>query len=71
MTNRIFPDYFYTMGPKVFGFFLIHANKKSDNLQYNKLGRWVDLLIDQGSDGPSIILMTRARKKDGDKSNFS
>ena len=23
---------------------------KSDNLQYNKLGRWHDRLIDQGSD---------------------
>ena len=29
---------------------------KSDNLQYNMLGRWVDHLIDQVSDGPSIIL---------------
>ena len=30
---------------------------KSDNLQYNMLGRWVDCLIDQASDGPSIILI--------------
>ena len=30
---------------------------KSDNLQYNTLGRWVDRLIDQASDGPSIILI--------------
>ena len=30
---------------------------KSDNLQYNKLGRWVDHLIDQASEGPSIILI--------------
>ena len=30
---------------------------KSDNLQYNILGRWVDRLIDQESDGPSIILI--------------
>ena len=30
---------------------------KSDNLQYNMLGRWVDLLIDQAFDGPSIILI--------------
>ena len=31
--------------------------KKSDNLQYNTLGRWVTRLIDQASDGPSIILI--------------
>ena len=31
--------------------------QKSDNLQYNTLGRWVDRLIDQVSDGPSIILI--------------
>ena len=30
---------------------------KSDNLQYNTLGCWVDRLIDQASDGPSIILI--------------
>ena len=30
---------------------------KSDNLQYNTLGRWVVRLIDQASDGPSIILI--------------
>ena len=30
---------------------------KSDNLQYNTLGRWVDRLINQTSDGPSIILI--------------
>ena len=30
---------------------------KSDNLQYNTLGRWVDRLINQASDGPSIILI--------------
>ena len=30
---------------------------KSDNLQYNTLGRWVDRRIDQASDGPSIILI--------------
>ena len=29
----------------------------SDNLQYNTLGRWVDRLIDQASDGPSILLI--------------
>ena len=29
---------------------------KSDNLQYDMLGRWVDGLIDQASDSPSIIL---------------
>ena len=28
---------------------------KSDNLQYNTLGRWDDRLIDQASDVPSII----------------
>ena len=32
-------------------------NLKSDNLQYNMLGRWVDHLIDQPSDGSSIILI--------------
>ena len=31
--------------------------QKSDNLQYNTLGRWVDRLIDQASDGPSNILI--------------
>ena len=36
---------------------LIHIDLKSDNLQYNTLGRWVDRLIDQVSDGPSIILI--------------
>ena len=30
---------------------------KSDNLRYNTLCRWVDRLIDQVSDGPSIILI--------------
>ena len=30
---------------------------KSKNLQYNNLGRWVDHLIDQVSDGPSISLL--------------
>ena len=30
---------------------------KSDNLQYNVLGRCVDRLINQASDGPSIILI--------------
>ena len=30
---------------------------KSDNLQYNTLGCWVNCLLDQSSDGPSIILI--------------
>ena len=30
---------------------------KSEKLQYNTLGRWVDFLNDQASDGPSIILI--------------
>ena len=30
---------------------------KSDNLQYNILGRWVDCLVKQVSDGPGIILI--------------
>ena len=30
-------------------------NLKSDNLQYNTLGRWDNRLIDQASDVPSII----------------
>ena len=30
----------------------LNLNKKSDNLQYNMLGQWVDCLINQGSDGP-------------------
>ena len=33
------------------------SNFRSDNLQYNTLGRWVDRLINQASDGPSIILI--------------
>ena len=31
------------------------SNLKSDNLQYNTLGRWKDRLIDQASDVPSIF----------------
>ena len=34
---------------------------KSDNLQYNMLGRWVDCLIDQASDGPSIVLIDKKK----------
>jgi hypothetical protein len=30
---------------------------KSDNLQYNTLGCWVDRIIDQVCDGPSLILI--------------
>ena len=37
--------------------FLPRFYLKSDNLQYNTLGRWVDRLINQLSDGPSIILI--------------
>ena len=33
------------------------AHQKSNNLQYNPPGRWVVRLIDQASDGPSIILI--------------
>ena len=33
------------------------GHHKSDNLQYNMLDHWVDHLIDQASDGQSIILM--------------
>ena len=33
--------------------------QKSDNLQYNTLGPWVNCLIDQASDGQSIILIHR------------
>ena len=33
------------------------AEMKSDNLQYNTLGRLVARIIDQVSDGPSIILI--------------
>ena len=35
--------------------FSVHM--KSENLQYNTLGHWVDRFINQGSDGPSIILI--------------
>ena len=35
------------------GFWLL----KSDNLQYHTLGLWVDRLIDEASDGPSIIMI--------------
>ena len=34
-----------------------YVHLKSNNLQYNTLGRWVDRLIDHASDGPSIILI--------------
>ena len=33
------------------------AGLKSDNLQYNTLGYWVDGLMDQASDGPIISLI--------------
>ena len=33
------------------------SDQKSDNLQYDTLSCWVDRLIDQASDGPSIILI--------------
>ena len=33
------------------------CNIKSNNLQYNKLSGWVDYLIDQASDDPSIIMI--------------
>ena len=33
--------------------------KKSDNLQYNMLGRWVDHLINQASNNPSSILIDK------------
>ena len=36
---------------------------KSDNLQYNMLGRWVDRLIDQASDGPSTYYFDRLKIK--------
>ena len=35
--------------------YLRTRQQKSDNLQYNTLGRWDDHLIDQASDVPSII----------------
>ena len=34
-----------------------YVHLKSNNLQYNTLGRWVDRLIDHASDGLSIILI--------------
>ena len=42
--------------------------KKSENLQYNMLGRWDERLIDEASDVPSIIFFIisyrlRARAK--------
>ena len=36
---------------------LYFRNLESHNLQYNKLGRWVDCLIDQASEGPNFILI--------------
>ena len=33
------------------------SHLKSDNLQYDTLGCWVDCLIDQACDGPRIILI--------------
>ena len=41
-------------------------NKKSDNLQYNMLCCWVDCLIDQASDGPSITYFDRLKIKQWD-----
>ena len=35
---------------------LLVADQKSDNPQYNTLGRWDERLINQASDVPSIIL---------------
>ena len=35
----------------------LYNDIKSDNLQFNSLGRWVVRLIVQVSDGPSIILI--------------
>ena len=40
--------YFFPISP---------GGQESDNLQYNTLGRWVNCLIDQAFDGPSIILI--------------
>ena len=37
-------------------FRIYSSNYKSDNLQYNTLGRWDNCLIDQASDVPSLIL---------------
>ena len=36
--------------------FEVAIDLKSDNLQYDVLDRWVDCLIDQASDGSSIII---------------
>ena len=36
---------------------LTTQKNKSDKLQHNALGPWTDCLIDQASDGPSIILI--------------
>ena len=33
----------------------LSSDIKSDNLQYNTLGRWAKRLVDQASDVPSII----------------
>ena len=35
---------------------------KSDNLEYNTLGHWVDRLIDHASDCPSITLIDLKQK---------
>ena len=37
--------------------FVYYLALETRNLQYNMLGPWVDRLIDQSSDGASIILI--------------
>ena len=54
--NYLCPYPLITMGQKTFSF-TAEGIVKSDNLQYNMLGPWVDRFIDQASDGPSIILI--------------
>ena len=38
---------------------ILQNNIKSDTFQYNTLGCWFDCLIDETSDGPSIILIEK------------
>ena len=54
--NYLCPYPLITMGQKTFSF-TAEGIVQSDNLQYNTLGCWIDCLIDQTSDGPSIILI--------------
>ena len=45
-----------------YGIYERGSDQKSDNLQYNTLGCWVDRLNEQVSDGPSTIFSRNYEK---------